>query len=280
MNTPRPRIKRAPVVLAAAMAIGIDAAPVHADPVSAHPQTVEIYSAGSLRGVVGELAKAAAADFGIEIKATFGGSGTLRERIEKGEKPDLLLSADLGSPRKLEAQGLTAVPAITFARNRMCIVSRPAAQVTPSNLVDRMLAKETRVKTSTPVVDPSGDYAWAIFDRIDALHPGAGATLKAKARMTTAASAGSSTGALFASGRIDMTITYCSGVANLRKEAHDLASFPVPSRLDPHPVDGMAVLSGRAQAMRVALLLLSEKGQAMIARQGLVPVSGPPEPRT
>ena len=113
---------------------------------------------------------------------TFGGSGALRERIEKGEKPDLFLSADLGSPQKLAAQGRTVVPVAAFARNRMCIVSRRSAGVTAANLVDRLLATETRVKTSTPIADPSGDYAWAIFDRIDALKPGAGALLKAKAQ--------------------------------------------------------------------------------------------------
>src|SRR4029079_11478726 len=125
-------------------------------------------SAGSLRGIVADLAREASA-FNVEIKATFGGSGSLRERIEKGEKPDLFMSADVGSPQKLESQGRTVVPAIAFARNRMCIVSRKSAGVTASNLIDRMLAADVRVKTSTPVADPSGDYAWAIFDRIETL---------------------------------------------------------------------------------------------------------------
>ena len=137
-------------------------------PARAAGETVEIYSAGSLRGIVADLAKEASA-FNIEIKATFGGSGSLRERIEKGEAPDLFMSADVGSPQKLESQGRTVVPAIAFARNRMCIISRKSAGVTARDLIDRLLAKDVRVKTSTPIVDPSGDYAWAIFDRIDAL---------------------------------------------------------------------------------------------------------------
>src|SRR5579872_3996878 len=71
------------------------------------PQTVEIFSAGSLRGVVNDLATEVAPGLNIEVKSTFGGSGLLRERIEKGETPDLFLSADLGGPRKLEAEGRT-----------------------------------------------------------------------------------------------------------------------------------------------------------------------------
>jgi molybdate transport system substrate-binding protein len=245
----------------------------------AAPETVEIFSAGSLRGVVNDLATEVAPTLNIEVKATFGGSGLLRERIEKGEKPDLFMSADLGSPRKLEAAGRSVVPAIAIARNRMCILSRRSAGVTPENLIDRMLAGPTRVKTSTPIADPGGDYAWAIFDRIDALRPGAGAVLKSKAQALMSLKASpapgqSPYGALFGSGQIDMAITYCSGVRKLEQQAPELASFEVPAQLDPHPVDGLAVLSTRPAALRLALFLLSEKGQAIVAREGLVPVAG------
>jgi molybdate transport system substrate-binding protein len=250
----------------------------------AAPETVAVFSAGSLRGVVNDLAAEAAPALNIEVQATFGGSGLLRERIEKGEKPDLFLSADLGSPRKLEAQGRTALPAIAIARNRMCIVSRRAAGVTAANLIDRLLATGVRVKTSTPVADPAGDYAWAIFERIDAQRPGAGAALREKAQSMmsltgTPASPGQSPyAALFNSGQIDLSITYCSGVGSLRKEVPDLESLPVPARLDPHPVDGLAVLSDKPAAMRLALYLLSEKGQAIVAREGLVPLAATETP--
>ena len=141
---------------------------------SAPAQSVEIFSAGSLRTVVNAVAQEMRVAYNIEVKPTFGPSGTLRGRIENGESPDLFLSADLAAPRKLEAQGRTLAPVAVFARNRMCIVSRRSAGLTAANMVDRMLLKGVRLKTSTPVADPSGDYAWAIFDRIEALRPGAG----------------------------------------------------------------------------------------------------------
>jgi molybdate transport system substrate-binding protein len=248
--------------------------------IAAPSQTVEIYSAGSLRGVVGDLTKEAASAFGIEVKGTFGGSGSLRERIEKGEKPDLLMSADVGSPRKLQTEGRTVVPVIEFARNRMCVVSRRSAGVTPVNLIDHMLEKAVRVKTSTPIADPSGDYAWAIFDRIEEMRPGSGALLKSKAQAlmsvnaTPATPTQSAAAALFISHQIDMSLTYCSGFPALQKEVPDLTSFPVPPRLDPHPVYGMAVLSDKPGALRLALFLMSEPGQAIIARNGFVALSG------
>ncbi|MDE2136976.1 MAG: substrate-binding domain-containing protein [Gammaproteobacteria bacterium] len=246
----------------------------------AQPETVEIFSAGSLRGVVNGLAAEAAPGLGVEVQATFGGSGLLRERIEKGATPDLFLSADLASPRKLEAAGHTVVPALAIARNRMCIVTRPAANVSADNLIERLLDGRLRVKTSTPVADPAGDYAWAIFDRIDALHPGSGAMLKDRAQSLWSVTAPAQPGqhpyaALFAAGLIDLSITYCSGLRALEKDAPGIVSFPVPAALDPHPVDGLAILTSKPGALRLALYLLSDKGQALVAREGLVPLGEP-----
>ena len=239
--------------------------------------TVEVYAAGSLRGVVSDLAQRSTATLATEVKPTFGGSGSLRERIEGGEKPDLFLSADLGSPQKLEAQGRTVVPVIAFARNRMCVVSRRSTGLTSANLIARLLKPALKVRTSTPVADPSGDYAWAIFDRIDARHPGAGDILKAKAQSLMHVTAPAATGqsqaaALFTARAIDVSITYCSGAAGLLKEVPELESLPVPPALDPHPVYGLAVLSAKPDAWRVALLLLSQQGQAIIASNGLLPL--------
>ncbi len=252
---------------------------VRADP-------VEILAAGSLRGVVTDLAAAGKAA-GIEVKSDFGGSGLLRERIEKGEKADLFLSADVGSPRKLQALGRTVLPVVAFARNRMCVVSRRSAGVTQQNLVDRLLANGVRLKTSTPIADPGGDYAWAIFARVEAARPGAGAKLKEKAQASMNATAASTApgqsaaAALFAANLVDMSITYCSASASLEKEIPDLVSIEVPPALDPHPTYGLAVLSDRPEVLRLVILLLSEEGQALIARNGLVPLSAndpPPKP--
>lgn len=248
---------------------------------AAPAEPVEIYAAGSLRAVVGDLAREAGAKLNIEVKATFGGSGSLRDRVEKGASPDMLLSADMASPRRLAARGRAVVPAIAFARNRMCFVSPRSVGLTGADLIDRLLAKDVRIRTSTPIMDPAGDYAWAIFDRIESLRPGSAAILedKARASMLLKASpvnpAQNPTAALFATHRIDISITYCSASAGLERELPELTSLVIPAALDPHPVYGMAVLSKRPAAMRVALYLLSDEGQALIAKAGLVPLAAP-----
>jgi ABC-type molybdate transport system substrate-binding protein len=262
--------------LACAAAFGLAAASTAA----AAADSVQIYSAGSARAVVEALVKRAAPD--IEIKATFGGSGLLRERIEGGEHPDLFLSADLGSPRKLAAAGRTVVPVVAFARNRMCLAAQGSAGVTAADLVDRMLADDLRLRASTPVADPAGDYALAIFDRIDAARPGAGRILREKAqRMHEAAKAlppltgVGGVAALFRDRQIDLMITYCSAAPALEKEVPGLTVLPFPPELEPGPVYGLAVLSARPAALRVALLLMSEDGQAIVKQAGLLPILEP-----
>lgn len=245
------------------------------------PERVTVYSAGSLRGIVDALAAQVARKYDIKLVPTFGGSGALRTRIEHGSHADLLLSADLHSPQRLQAEHRTTLPALLFARNRICIVAPRADGVTAGNFVSRVLAPTTRIWTSTPVVDPGGDYAATILGKIAARHPAARATLEARAkavREATAKAPGNGLAkfaGLFARRQIDMLVTYCSVVPALERKAPELASFVIPPQLDPHPLDGMAVLSDRPAVLRVALYLMSTAGQAIVAKNHLVPVSGP-----
>ena len=44
-----------------------------------------------------------------------------------------------------------------------------------------MIDPEIKLGTSTPKTDPAGDYAWELFQNLEKIHPGAYATLDAKA---------------------------------------------------------------------------------------------------
>lgn len=57
--------------------------------------------------------------------------------------------------------------------------------MTTDNLLATLLQPGVRVGTSTPKADPSGDYAWAMFRRADAVQAGAYATLDGKALKLT-----------------------------------------------------------------------------------------------
>jgi hypothetical protein len=59
-------------------------------------------------------------------------------------------------------------------------------KVTGATLLATMLSGDVRVGTSTPGANPSGDYAWALFDRAEAVRPGAASALRTKALQLTA----------------------------------------------------------------------------------------------
>ena len=103
-----------PLVLALAMRAP---APARAEP------AVTLYAAASLTGALTEAAEAYAAASGAEVATRFGPSGQMRERVEAGEAATLFASADYANPSRL-ADERKAWPAVVFARNRLCAMTR------------------------------------------------------------------------------------------------------------------------------------------------------------
>jgi molybdate transport system substrate-binding protein len=200
----------------------------------------------------------------------------LREKIENGEAADILASADMAQPRRLARAGH---PVIVFTRNRLCALGRQRLGLTPENLLDRMLDPTIRLATSTPVADPSGDYAWAIFARSEAVHPGARAALQAKALQLVGgpntpllvAGHGAVQG-VFLADRADIMLGYRSGSDPVMNEIPGLVSVAVPSAISVEPAFGMVVLSESPLAARFTVFVMSEAGQAILQRYGFDPV--------
>ncbi|MEH2467909.1 substrate-binding domain-containing protein [Nostoc sp.] len=72
-------------------------------------------------------------------------------------------------------------PVVNFTSNRMTAVVRSGLGITSDNLLDFLLKPEIKLGTSTPVADPSGTYAWQIFDKANQITPGSSQILKDKA---------------------------------------------------------------------------------------------------
>ena len=243
--------------------------------------TLRVYAAGSLTGPFNALLQAFGTPPGEASQPTYGPSGALRERLERGEAADLFASADMGQPRRLASTG-HGTPVVLFARNRMCALARERLGITPANVLDRLLDPAVKPATSTPVSDPGGDYAWAVFARAERLHPGAKATLEGKAQQLVGGPSmaplvpgqGPSEG-VFLSGRADVMLGYCSGTDGLRRAVPDLVAVPLPPELEVGPEYGMTLLSDSPAAARFALFIMSEPGQAILAQYGLLPATLP-----
>ncbi len=240
---------------------------------------LRVYAAGSLTRAFNALLEAFGTPPGATSQPTYGPSGLLRERLERGEPADVFASADLGQPRRLAYAG-RGTPVVLFARNRMCALGRGGLGLTQANLLDRLLDPAVKLATSTPGADPGGDYALAVFARAEQVHPGAKATLEGKAQRLVGGPSmaplvpgqGPSEG-VFLSGRADVMLGYCSGTDTLRRAVPDIAAVPLPPELEAGSEYGMTVLSGHPAAARFALFIMSEPGQAILARHGLIPVA-------
>jgi ABC-type molybdate transport system substrate-binding protein len=245
----------------------------------AQEQAVRLYAAGSLRGAMTEAAQAFTASGGPPVNATFGASGLLRERIEKGEAADVFASADLGNPQALARAGL-ARPPIVFTRNRLCAIVAPGVDATPETLLDRMLDPNVRLGTSTPKADPGGDYAWKLFEKAGSVRPGAYAALDAKALKLTG---GPNTpppppgrsvySALIGERKADIFLTYCTNALVAVREVDGARMLAIGEPLAVGADYGLTTMKDAVPAAtRFVEFVLSEKGQAILARHGFTPV--------
>jgi ABC-type molybdate transport system substrate-binding protein len=239
-----------------------------------------LYGAGSLREVMTEIGRDFQARTGVTVRTTFGPSGVLRERIEKGEHVDVFTSADMGHPRRLEQQGQATAVAM-FARNAVCAFSTARMGLTTPELLDILLDPAVALGTAAPGRDPLGDYTWQIFKRADALRPGSSTTLAAKAKVLIGGPnqppAGQDLVATALNDRtVDVFLAYCSGRSRLDGQVAGLTATPLPDNLRVGPEYGVALIAGaRPPAAALMLYILSPAGQDTLARNGFTPVGLP-----
>ena len=248
---------------------------------AARAQSVNLVAAGSLNLPLSAVAQAFTAATGIKVTQTYSPSGTLRQQIEAGLRPDVFASADTASPQTLEQEGL-AGPVQVFASNQNVVVVRSGfgQPVGPSNLLSVLLDGSTRIGTSTPVADPSGDYAQQIFQKADAVVPGATATLQAKAQELVAnpnapaVPAGSNSLVYFldTTQTVDVFVSYVTSAVQARVLDPTLQIVFLPRELSVAAPFGLTVLNGASSdGQQFANYILSPKGQQILASYGFIP---------
>ena len=236
---------------------------------------VQVYAAGSLREAFTEIARQHEARTGQPVALTFGASGLLRERIEKGEPAQVFASADTDHPRRLAARGGWQTPTV-FTRNALCALTSEQINATPDTLLATLLRADVRVGTSTPRADPSGDYAWVLFRKADGVQPGAYAQLDAKALKLTGGAdspkppAGRGTYAWVMDQRqADVFLTYCTNAVAAQAEVPRLRVVQLPAALQVGAAYGLTVRSDApASATTFAQTLLQPPAQAVLQRMG------------
>ena len=246
-----------------------------AQPAAAVADPVQVYAAGSLRDALTEIARDHEARTGQKVVLTFAASGLLRERIEQGAPAQVFASADTKHPQRLANQGQWQAP-VVFTRNTLCALAQGTVAVTSDTLLGTMLQPQVRLGISTPKADPAGDYAWALFQKAEALQPGATARLEAKALQLTGgansaqAPAGRNTYAwVMEQNRADVFLTYCTNAVAARAEVPSLQVVAVPEALQVGAAYGLTVRAGApAHAQAFAQAVLQPPAQAVFRRLG------------
>jgi ABC-type molybdate transport system substrate-binding protein len=244
----------------------------------AHAETVNLYAAGSLKAALTEVAKAfeKVQTGNTRVETTFGPSGLLRERIEKGEPAHVFASADTNHPKRLADQGRSVGQVRIFARNQLCALVRGDLAVTSERLLDVMLDPQVRLGTSTPKADPAGDYAFALFAKAESIKPGARTMLESRALQLTGGPASEKAPPdrnqyawVMEKKKADLFLTYCTNAVLAKKELPALQIVQVPADLNVGAEYGMIVLKhAPAAASELARFMLGEQGQAILMKHG------------
>jgi ABC-type molybdate transport system substrate-binding protein len=237
-----------------------------------------VYAAGSLRAAMTDLARAFERETPTTVKLTFGASGLLKDRIEGGEAAQVFASANMSHPEALRASG-KAEAVSPFARNALCVLASSTFSLQGKALAQRLLDSDIRVGTSTPRADPSGDYAFQMFERIEstgAASPGSASALKAKALQLTGGPtspqppAGRNLyGMLVEQGKADVFVTYCTNAAEAKQQFTSLQVLPIPDAINVSAVYGMATVQPAGPTARAFVnFVISPAGQKILGAFG------------
>ncbi|OCG07554.1 hypothetical protein A9G13_04785 [Gilliamella sp. wkB178] len=242
---------------------------------------LNIYAAGSLRIVFPEITKLFTLIYSTEINIQFAPAGLLCEKIiQETAHPfaHLFASANTAHPQNLVAKGLARSHHV-FAHNRLCLTVRNQPQWTASDALTLLLNPDTRIGMSTPKKDPSGDYTFALFDKIDTHHKGMGKQLKNRAKQLVGGSLTSSTpiGTLPAeyyllNNTVDVYIGYANYASKILQNSQ-LAIIELPTDLNPAIDYSIALLNHPHPQSKLFIdFLLSRQGQECLKKNDYITI--------
>lgn len=240
---------------------------------------IVLLAAGSLKGAFVPLLARFHQLTGIAIEAHFAPAGLLRERIEAGERCSVFASANSQHPQALQQAGL-AGECWPFAANQLMLTVRRTAASDEADWLTLLCDPQLRLATSTPGCDPSGDYTWQLFERIEAGYPGAGRRMMARARQLVGGRGslqvppGSTAGAwLIGEGLADLFIGYAHYVGQMAA-GDALRTVAIPPPWNVRADYYLTQTEESAGAQRLSRFILGDEGQSYLRAAGFLPVSG------
>ncbi len=134
----------------------------------APPRSVNVAVAANMKPAFEEIAaRFQAAHPGVEVKATFGASGSFFAQIANGAPFDLFLSADAEYPARVVEKGLADGEAFTYAYGKLVVwVQRGSGiDLDGKGLAALAAASVQRIAIASPEVAPYGRAAKAALEK-------------------------------------------------------------------------------------------------------------------
>ncbi|WP_372942133.1 molybdate ABC transporter substrate-binding protein [Shewanella sp.] len=244
-------------------------------PLSVSADSLTLYAAGSLKTALNDLATSYQQAYKTEVSAKYAPSGLLRKAIEEGEQPDVFASANMKHPDILANKGWGS-PVVLFARNQLCALAQQNVNVTSDNLLSTLMDTNIRLGTSTPKADPSGDYAWELFQKAETVKKGSFSVLSTKALQLTGGEKSEKApeglnqyGWVMSENKADIFLTYCTNAVLAKKQVNNLNIIAIPESLSVGADYGLVVKEGaQSKAWKFAMYILSPEGQRILKKYG------------
>ncbi|MCY4763261.1 substrate-binding domain-containing protein [Klebsiella aerogenes] len=240
--------------------------------------SLTLLAAGSLKSAFLPLLARFQQLSGIQVEAQFGPAGLLRERIEGGERCSLFACANTEHPQALLQAGL-AIKCCSFAANRLMLTVRRTPDTDRADWLALLHDSRLRLATSTPGCDPSGDYTWQLFARLEATYPGLGRTLMARAqqlvggRASLTVPSGATAGAwLIGEDFADLFIGYAHYAVQMTESAQ-FRTLLIPEPWNIRCEYQLAEIEESAAARQLRRFITAEEGQNFLRAAGFLAVN-------
>lgn len=245
---------------------------------TARADPVTIYAAGSLKTVLSEILSGYAQDNDVRINRHFAPSGILHEAIQSGDDVELFISANMTHPQSLADQGWGS-SVILLTHNQLCAIAQADVNLTTDNFLETIRRDDIQLGTSTPIHDPSGDYAWQMFDKAENLQPGSFKILNAKAQKLTGGPETQKPPAnrnpyawVMQQTSVDAFLTYCTNAKLAQSELPELQIINLPAALAVGADYGLILRQNASEtAQDLARYLRSAEVQNLLGNYGFRP---------
>ena len=260
---PKPSVRKTLTALAAAIALALAALGC------ADGERVTVFAAASLEAPLSALAERYSKRYGVDVRASFGGSQALARQIALGAPADLFFSAGAPPMRALVGEGLVNPEDVASPlSNELVVVAPPALSPSLTSLEALAAPGVEALAMVNPDLGPAGWYAARALSSAglrDALRPKTVETGDVRAAL-----------AAVSNGVADAGFVYRTDA----RTSPDLrVAFAVPPSLHPPIRYQVAPVVGSANpraARELAGFLASAEAAAVFAASGFIVEDSPP----